>query len=85
MVALLVAEGASDQPTAAEECLALLHHESPKIRHSAWWGLPLASLWHVETSLRALLERPEWDFASATALDIPAFEGYPCRRISALH
>lgn len=79
VVALLLAESQNDQPAVSEYAVALLRQESPEIRLAAWWGLRLASSPHIEPYLRALLERPKWDFTSAAALDILAFHCQPVK------
>lgn len=77
VVALLLAEFEFDQPITAGRAVNLLHHKSPQVRNAAWWGLRLANPRHVTTPLRALLDEPEEDFASAAAVDILAFHRVP--------
>jgi hypothetical protein len=77
VVALLMAECESDQPSGSEDAVVLLRHKSPEIRQAAWCGLRLASTKHIEPHLRALLGQPNWNFASAAALDILAFHRLP--------
>ena len=88
LVALLLAESGSDQPTATEQAVTLLRLESPELRQATWWGLRLTRPRQVESLLRALLGRTKCDFASVAALGNLAFHrrsaetaiGKPSRR-----
>ena len=80
VVALLLAEYESEdngEAQRAQQAVALLSHESPEVRHAAWFGLRLATSTNTHQHLTALARGPVWDVASAAALDILAFHRQP--------